>query len=155
MTAQPEPELSCLVSNTCRNFYQFQPDRIRLHLTHGFGKCQAPEPVEQVVGETMQLESIGIHNHGRGTDPAKVETVLSFLDEVFHGAAIAVEANDIPNWKAHVGHNECVQMIHLTMRFFDLHDDTAWLPPGARLVIKFAKDFRVINSIVSGSIEQD
>ena len=143
------------MSNACRNLYQFQSDRIHLHLTHGFGKRQTPEPVEQIVGQAMQRESIGIYNHGGRADRAKVEAVLSFLDEVFHGATVAVEADDIPDRKLHVGHNECVQMIHLTIRFLDLHSDTTGLTPGARLVVKLTKDLRIINGIVSGSIKQD
>ena len=79
VTAQPEPELTCLVSNACRNLYQFQPDRVHLHLPQRLGKYQTPEPVEQIVGQTMKLKPIGIHNHGGRTDSAKVESVLSLL----------------------------------------------------------------------------
>ena len=103
----------------------------------------------------MQLKPIGIHYHGRGTDCAKVEAVFPFFDKVFHGSAVAVEADDIPDWKIHVGHNECVQVIYLAMRLLDLHSDTARLTPGTGLVVKFAKDFCMINSIVSGSIKQN
>ena len=101
----------------------------------------------------MQLKPIGIYNHGRGTDCAKVEAVLSLFNEVFHGSAVAVETDDIPDRKVHVGHNECVQMIHLTMRFLDLHGDAARLALGAGLVIELAIDHCVINGIVSGSIK--
>lgn len=137
------------------DLYQFQSDRIHLHFTHGLWKHQSPEPVKEVVGEAMQLKPIGIHNHGGRTDRAKVETVLSFFDEVFHSSAVAVEADDIPDRKIHVGHNECVQVIHLAMRLLNLHCNTARLTPGASLVIKFAVDSCVINGIVFGSVEQD
>ncbi len=124
MTTQPEPKLPGLVSDARSDLYQFQPDCIHLHFTHGLWKRQTPEPVKQVVSKAMQLEPIGIHNHGGGTDRAKIEAVLSFLDEVFHSAAVAVEADDIPNRKLHVGHNECVQMIDLGMRFLAFHNET-------------------------------
>ena len=96
MAAQPEPKLPGLVSDARSDLYQFQPDCIDLHFTHGLWKRQTPEPVKQVVSKAMQLEPIGIHNHGGRTDRAKIEAVLSFLDEVFHSAAVAVEAPNAP-----------------------------------------------------------
>ena len=78
------------MSDTGRDLYKFEPDRIHLHFAHGLGKRQTAEPVEQTVGQTMQLKPFGIHDHGRGTDRAKVKAVLPLFDEVFHGSAVAV-----------------------------------------------------------------
>ena len=143
------------MSNACCDLYQFQTNRIHLHLTHGLRENQTPEPVEQVIGKAMQLEPVGIHNHGGRTDRAKVEAILTLFDKVFHRSAIAVKTNDVLDWKLQVGHNECVQMIHLAMWFLDLYSNTARLTPGASLVIEFTIDNCVINGIVFGPVEQD
>lgn len=88
------------MSNTGCNFYQPQPDRIHLHLAHGLGKHHATEPIEQVVCQTMDLEPVGIHNHGGRTDCPKVKAVLALFNEVFHGAAVAVKPDNIPDGRS-------------------------------------------------------
>ena len=50
--------------------------------------------IEQVIGQAMQLKPIGIHYHRRETDRAKVKAVFPLFDKVFHGSAVAVEADD-------------------------------------------------------------
>lgn len=61
----------------------------------------------------MDLESVGIHNHGGRTDCPKVKAVLALFNEVFHGAAVAVKPDNIPDRQIHVGYNECILVIHL------------------------------------------
>ena len=65
----------------------------------------------------MDLEPVGIHNHGGRTDCPKVKAVLALFNEVFHGAAVAVKPDNIPDRQIHVGYYECILVIHLPVSF--------------------------------------
>ena len=96
----------------------------------------------------MDLKPVGVHNHGRRADRPKVEAVLALLDEVFHGAAVAVESDNIPDRQIHVGYDECIPVIHLSVGFLNLYDNMPRLTPGTGLVFKLPKDLRVINALL-------
>ena len=95
MAAQLEENIPGRVNNSGSNFQQLQPQRINTVSLHGVGQRESPKPIEQVVGQRVNLHSIGIDNLTGTAHIMHVKAAFALLDEVLHFSAFAVKTDQI------------------------------------------------------------
>ena len=93
VTAEFKIHISCRADDSGCNFQQLESDSVDTILSHGLRQCQAAEPVKEIVCECMNLNPVGVNNHGRTADIAHIEAGFALLDEVFHFSPLAVKAD--------------------------------------------------------------
>ena len=73
VTAQLEEHIPCGADDPGCKFQQFEPDGIDPVFSHGLWQSQPPEPVEEIVRQRVNLDPVGIDDHGRTADIAHVK----------------------------------------------------------------------------------
>ena len=83
------------MNNLCGYLHQFQPYCIDPLFSHACCQSKTPEPVEEVVCQTMHLQPVGVYYLGLTAYSREIKAILTFLDEVFHLASSAVELDHL------------------------------------------------------------
>lgn len=125
--AQLKYEISCRTYGFRRHLQQFQADGVNALSAHTGRQYEAPEPVEKVVGKGMDLQPVGIDHPGGTAHGGEIESVFSFLDEVFHLPSAAIELYDLVGFHLQSGNDEGIQMSELVLWLLDLENDPAGL----------------------------
>ena len=68
----------------CGNLQQFQTDRINPLFSEISGQYNPAEPIEQVICQRVDLQSVGIYKLLMTADGAEIKAAFGFLDEVLH-----------------------------------------------------------------------
>ena len=84
VAAQLEVHVPCGFDDSDRKLQQLEPDGVDPFFSHGLRQGQATEPVEGIVRQCVNLNPVGIDDHGRTADIAHVKAGFALLDEVFH-----------------------------------------------------------------------
>ena len=63
MTAQLEVHIPCGFDDSDRKLQQLEPDGVDPFFSHGLRQGQPPEPVEEIVGQRVNLNPVGVDNH--------------------------------------------------------------------------------------------
>ena len=95
VAAQLEVHVPCGFDDSGRKLQQLEPHGVDPFFSHGLWQSQSAEPVEEIVGQCVNLNPVGIDDHGRTADVAHVKTGFALLDEVFHLSALAIKANQV------------------------------------------------------------
>ena len=83
MTAQLEIHISCRTDDPGRKLQQLEPDGVDSVFSHGLRQGQPTEPVEEIVSQCMNLNPIGVDDHGRTADIAHVKAGFALLGQHF------------------------------------------------------------------------
>ena len=102
----------------------------------------------------MNLNPVGVDDHGRTADVAHVKAGFALLDEVFHLTPLAVKADQVLRGGIHIGHNKGMHVEHLTVGLFNLAYYPPGIIPGAGFVQELSVYNRVRNSILLRQIVQ-
>ena len=68
MAAQLEVQVPCGFDDSNRKLQQLKSDGVDPILSHGVRQNQAPEPVEEIVRQCVNLNPVGVDDHGRAAD---------------------------------------------------------------------------------------
>lgn len=115
----------------CRHLQQLQTNGVDPLFSHVCGQCQPPEPIEQVVGKSVYLQTVRVDHFGVTTYRRKIESAFSFLYEVLHLASAAVKLNNLIRLHLHRRDDECEQVYHLSIGLLDLEDHSSRMRPAA------------------------
>ena len=77
------------------NFQQLEPDGINAIFSHVLRQNEPPKPVEKIVSQRMNLNTVGVDDLGRTADIAHVKTAFAFFDEILHVSTLAIEADQV------------------------------------------------------------
>ena len=95
MATKLEIHISRSPHHANRDFQQREPDRIDPVPVHGLQHRQAAKPVEEIVRQSMDLNTVGIHNLSGTADIAHIEAGFALFDENLHLLAFAVKTDQV------------------------------------------------------------
>ena len=94
MAAKLEIHISRRPHHANRDFQQCEPDSIDPIPAHGLRQHQTAEPVEELVRQSVDLNTVGVHDLSGTADIAHVETGFELLDVILHLAAFTVMSTE-------------------------------------------------------------
>ena len=78
VAAQLEVHVPCGFDDSDRKLQQLEPDGVDPFFSHGLRQSQSAEPVEEIVRQCVNLNTVGIDDHGRTAD------IIPNLKSLFH-----------------------------------------------------------------------
>ena len=91
----------------------------------------------------MNLNMVGIDNHGRTAEIAHIESGLALLDEVFHFFPLKVKEDQIFRREFHIRRDEGIHVAYLTVGLLNFADDAF----GISTRISFLQELAIHNGI--------
>lgn len=82
--AQLKGNIPSGMHSSCCNFQQPHANGVHGLLAHLHWKDQPLEPVEQVVGQGMELQTVRVDQLGLAAYSGEIKAVFALLDEVLH-----------------------------------------------------------------------
>ena len=79
VAAQLEVHVPCGFDDSNRKLQQLEPDGVDPFFSHRLRQGQSAEPVEEIVGQCMDLNPVGVDDHGRAADIAHVKAGFALL----------------------------------------------------------------------------
>lgn len=77
----------------------------------------------------MNLNPVGVDNHGRTADMAHIKAGFALFDEIFHISPLAVKLDLIPRRGLHIGHDKGMHVNYLTVGLLNFANDTPGMIP--------------------------
>ena len=79
VAAQLEVHVPCGFDDSDRKLQQLEPHGVNPILSHGLRQGQPPEPVEEIIRQRVNLNPVGVDDHGRAADVAHVKAGFALL----------------------------------------------------------------------------
>ena len=79
VAAQLEVHVPCGFDDSNHKLQQLEPDGVDPFFSHRLRQGQSAEPVEEIVGQCMDLNPVGVDDHGRAADIAHVKAGFALL----------------------------------------------------------------------------